>query len=475
MSSPAVTPLLFREDRRNAMESPVFVRRCFTLALSLVTLFSLGGAGCSSESVASCEDDGSCACRDSDCADGERCVQGECRKTCETQDDCPIAQNCAVFEFAGGEREQRCVVLDYAADGSTGHSEPCAADDDCDTPRGYRCIDGACAHSAAAFETCGEDSDCQSGLSCVGGLCTFACGSHFDCGGLGLCESSARGTYCEPSDQLAPGQYYSACPSGPSQCDLENDFICLSYGQGDLDAFCTADCGRDDDCPSGFRCGAASAVPCEDACGEAGSPDAPGCVPAVEIGEGKRYQCGATGLVRPVCVKKAFCSPCESDADCLAVPGQVCAKDASGEKICTVPCAPGADSCPWGNAGECGLFDEELGIPTCSHRFGSCHGEGLGCEPCVNESDCPNGFCARSAFTQEQYCIDLTTSCDCDGDEDASGTCRGHGCPDSPGGPALTCLGVERYDGDPFANHCLGATTQSQLFGGSPQTGCWSK
>ena len=98
------------------MQTPALVRRCFTLALSLVALFMLGGSGCSSESGgAGCEDDGSCACRDSDCPDGERCVQGECRATCQAQDDCPVGQNCAVYEYSSGEREQRCVVLDYEA------------------------------------------------------------------------------------------------------------------------------------------------------------------------------------------------------------------------------------------------------------------------------------------------------------------------------------------------------------------------
>jgi hypothetical protein len=201
----------------------------------------------------------------------------------------------------------------------------------------------------------------------------------------------------------------------------------------------------------------------------------PGCIESSEIGEGKSYHCGALGLVRSVCVKRSFCSTCETDADCLAVPGQICARDESGEKICTVPCIPSAESCPWGNAARCDVFDDELGIATCSHRFGSCRGEGKGCEPCVNEADCPNGFCARSSFTQEQYCIDLTTSCDCEGETDASGTCRGHGCPNSPGGPALTCLGEARFTGDPFANRCLGATISATVFGNSPQTGCWTK
>lgn len=451
-----------------------FVRRCFTLALTLAAFGSLTGAGCSSESLDGCED-GGCACLDADCADGERCVQHECRPNCETQDDCPTGQNCAVWEFADGTREQRCVVLPYAESGSTGQSEACTSDDHCDEPRGFACLDGRCARPAGAFGPCTAARDCESGFECVGGACRSACASHFECGAAGRCERFEVGTYCVPDEAAAPGRYYSSCPNGPSECDADAGFICLGYGEADLDAFCTSDCADDGDCPTGFDCGTAGATPCEDACGEAGDPSAPGCIPSAEIGEGERYRCSALGLVRSICVRSSFCSPCETDADCLGVPGQICARDASGEKICTVACEPSAGSCPWGNAAECGVFDRELGFPTCSHKFGACRGDGNGCEPCVSDADCPSGFCARSSFTQEQYCIDLSTSCDCEGETDASGTCRGHGCPDSPGGPALICLGVERFDGDPFANKCLGAQTTSTPFGGSPQSGCWTK
>ena len=453
------------------MEISSLVRQCFTLALTLVGLGALSSAGCSSEDPS---DD---ACEDAQCPGDDRCVQQECRSRCQEQDDCPLKQNCALWEFGDGSREQRCVTLPYAESGSTGQSEACQDDSECDEPRGFRCLGRSCRRQAGLFDACTDDRDCdaEAGYSCVNERCTFACASHFDCASRGTCKASAAGTFCEPGEDLEPGRYYSSCPNGPTDCDRAADYICLGFGEADLDAYCTTDCSDDAECPSGFRCGTASATPCQDACGEAGSPTVAGCVDASEIGDGKRYRCSSLGLVRPVCVRKGFCSPCETDADCLGVAGQICARDKSGEKICTVTCSPSADSCPWGNAGECGLFDEELGVSTCSHRFGACHGEGKGCEPCVDEDDCPNGFCARSAFTQEQYCIDLTTSCDCGTDADASGTCRGHGCPDSPGGPALTCLGIERFDGDPLAGRCLGAQTSTSPLGGSPQTGCWTK
>jgi hypothetical protein len=446
------------------------------LALTLLALSAFSSAGCSSEDPGECEGETCDPCRDSDCDGDARCVQHECRSTCDTQDDCPLGQNCAVWQFPGGEQEARCVTLPYAENGSTGQSEACSRDDECDEPRGFVCLGNNCRKQAGLFEACSSDADCDrdAGYDCIADQCRFACASHFDCAGVGECAAFEQGTFCAANDEVMRGRYYTSCPNGPADCDRAARFSCLGSGEADLDAYCTTDCSDDEDCPSGFRCGSASATPCEDACGEAGNP-AEGCIPSSEIGDGKPYQCGALGLIRSLCVRKGFCSPCETDADCLGSPGQICARDKSGEKICTVTCAQSADSCPWGNAAECGVFDDELGIATCSHRFGSCRGTGLGCEPCVSDADCPNGFCARSAFSQEQYCIDLSTSCDCGDDVDASGTCRGHGCPDSPGGPPLICLGVERFEGDLFANRCLGAQTTTSPFGGSPQSGCWTK
>jgi hypothetical protein len=211
-----------------------------------------------------------------------------------------------------------------------------------------------------------------------------------------------------------------------------------------------------------------------DACGAAGQQSS-NCVSAGQIGPGKPYECVEPfGLVRHVCERRGFCSSCETHEDCLAVPGQICARDQSGEKICTQRCDPAVDSCPWGNAAECGVWDTELGFATCAHRFGSCQGEGRGCQPCVDASDCaPTGFCSRSSFTGEQFCIDLSVECDCGADAQ-NDACTGHGCPDSPDGLPMTCYAGVRFAGDPITNRCIGATSMSSALA-SPQSGCWAR
>src|SRR6185503_2407597 len=181
--------------------------------------------------------------------------------------------------------------------------------------------------------------------------------------------------------------------------------------------------------------------------------------------------CGTQGVERSVCRQREFCSPCDTDADCLAVPNQICARDGSGEKICTRLCDPGTRSCPWGNASECGNFDKDVGAPTCAHRFGSCHGTGQTCQPCRGNADCPGGGCTSSSFTGERWCINFDTQCSCK-KVDATGTCNDGGCPDSPGGLPIQCVGTE--DSSLF-NICYAANSGTQsLLGSSSQTGCWA-
>jgi hypothetical protein len=306
----------------------------------------------------------------------------------------------------------------------------------------------------------------------VEGVCRSPCRSHDECAGVGHCAVIAGSTFCEPGTPTLKGRHGTRCPSGARDCDAEAGFLCLGAGPGDLDSYCTADCTADSDCPAGFRCGSTKTVPCERACGLAGDPDSPDCAPADQIGDGLRYQCGTLGVIRRVCERRDFCSPCERDEDCLGVPGQICARDESGARICTVPCTPGADSCPWGNAGQCGNYDAERGITTCSHRFGSCRGSGKGCEPCIQDSDCGDGLCSVFGFSGERYCIDLTATCDCAGEADRNGICLGHGCPETPGGLEMVCL-ESRGAGDPFGERCISASSTSGALGASQQAGCW--
>jgi hypothetical protein len=408
------------------------------------------------------------------CASGERCVQDACRPACVAQNDCPSGQNCAGWDFGDGTQGSYCVVLDYAKDGHTGHGDVCSADTQCDTLRGYHCAGGTCQQHSGQFDACSKDAECdtQNGFACVEGLCRLPCTSHFDCAAVGSCQTFAAGNYCDVSTPAKAGQYYANCPLG-SECDAGHGFQCVGSGPGDLDAYCTSGCHADADCISGYRCGIIQATPCVDACGLVGQQGA-GCITNDQIGAGKAFECAEPfGLMHHVCVKNSFCSPCATDEDCFTVPGQICAKDKSGQKICTFPCDPGLNSCPWGAATECGIWDKERGIPTCEHRFGACHGTGKGCEPCIDSTDCaPTGYCTRASFTGERFCVDLSVSCDCANDADANSSCDGHGCPNSPGGIPLSCYSA---DTQPLGHHCVGANSSTDALGTATQTGCWTR
>ncbi len=301
------------------------------------------------------------------------------------------------------------------------------------------------------------------------------CASHFDCAGVGLCEdvavNGALTQACVATADAPPlGRFYTACPT-TTVCDDDAGFFCIGGGVGDLDAYCTTSCTTDVDCPTGLLCESVSATPCEAVCDSSGDPSNPECVPTSEIGDGKEYRCGIAGLEHNICVKRRFCAPCETDSDCRAVPGLICAQDQGGEKICTQTCDEALNSCPWGNAAICGVWDDERGVATCAHRFGACHGSGAPCEPCYVDRDCGStGLCYGSSFTGERYCIDLTLTCSCQGESVSGGVCEGGGCPDTPGGLRMLC-----YVGAAPSNPgiCLGANANPNPLLASPQTGCW--
>lgn len=304
----------------------------------------------------------------------------------------------------------------------TARSGPCTGDLTCDTAHGFACTAGECRHP---------------------------CQSHFDCQGQGLCQpllddgGEALGTYCALFDTPEPpGQYYTLCPND-TECDASAGFSCLGSGVGDADAYCSSSCADDSDCPTGFWC---DQIPDDN------------------------------GVEQPFCVRRRFCADCDSDADCLAVPGQICAHASpdSDEKTCTQRCDPSIDSCPWGNAAVCGPFDAAIDGAICAHRFGSCHGEGKSCEPCRRDADCPLGLCFGSEYTGERWCIDASVACNCDGLDTTSHVCDdGNGCPRTPGDLRMSCYDAERYAGDPLGHTCFTANTTGTSNLASPQAGCW--
>lgn len=300
--------------------------------------------------------------------------------------------------------------------GGDGRSGPCESNASCDLAHGFECVLGECRH---------------------------ACLTHYDCARQGSCQPLA-GTdrnYCVLGEMTESGRYHSRCPAA-DECDVDAGFACLGAGPGDAGAYCSAPCTSDADCPTSFLCETLTA---------------------------------SDGTEQAYCVQRGFCATCETDADCLSVAGQICARGPDGVKTCTEPCDPAVDSCPWGNAASCALWDTERGIPTCAHRFGSCTGTGKGCEPCVRDADCPTGFCYGSSFTGERWCVDTSVECSCEDLPTEQNTCRGeNGCPRSPGGPRMRCFDPASST-SPLAQHCFAANTTGTSLGASPQSGCWEK
>ncbi|MEO7037755.1 MAG: hypothetical protein ABI548_27560 [Polyangiaceae bacterium] len=337
---------------------------------------------------------------------------------------------------------------------------------------------GRTSTAPASSTACSANAQCDenTGEFCVQGTCRLSCQTHFDCQGFGECEPNTdadggNGHYCDLSHPQRPGQFYTRCPNGDSDCDAANGFLCIGAGSGDLEAYCTVACTTDATCADGYACTPLVRSPCTDECGVTGVPKDRQCVTSDQIGDGKPYQCGSRGPTRNVCRPRKFCNTCSTDADCFGTANQVCAADASGAKICTQLCDTAHPSCPWGNAAECAVTDQALNVATCSHRFGSCTGTGKSCEPCLKDADCgSNGACTASEFTGEHWCVNFADTCSCGKDADSSGTCTGHGCPKTPKG----LLEMSCVDNSTSGSKgvCVGANTATGL-GASSQTGCW--
>lgn len=433
---------------------------------------------------------------------GYNCVKGECKKVnCSTNFECKGIGSCVVND------EPVATFPTYCEKGVEPKqpNEACGATSECDTDIGLACVDGTCRYIG-----CKTHSDClgvglcsegtndaglkvlactggpvaplgQFGAKCPGDKIPTACATDSacppeqachptikrcvpKCGELGSCPSFAP--VCDPTTNLC------------TECDDANGFTCIGSGPGDLDAYCSkGGCQNDSECGPGFGCQTlrTGRAPCQVSCGLAAST-ATNCVPAADIGPGKEFSCGPVGLLRNLCVKREFCSTCETDDDCRALPDQICAKDEGGVKICTTVCNPDvSNACPWGNAGNCAKTDTERDVFTCSHRFGSCAGTGGSCEPCVDDLDCPNGLCLTSDFTNEHYCVSLEEKCDCTGlPVENEVQCKGGGCPQTPGGATMNCYGGASVlaNGSPLYQTCVGANVNTNP-NASAQGGCW--
>lgn len=424
-------------------------------------------AACSKPDCSGILVDGACqpVCLENECGPKERCVENRCSPECQADDDCSDGVCRSVTADYGG-RGDYCLYHQAA-------SNPPAEDVETDAEA------AADRPPTATIKSCSSNDECADPTTqthCVDGACVVACRVHSHCVGVGACTGEAVDTdgaavtFCETDAfPREPGQHGWHCVNGNDDCDRDAGFRCLSRGEGDIDGYCgSLGCADDLECPAGYYCNSdrfMSLAPCEAACGLTPAPNNPECIPAADIGDGKSFRCIPDGLELRSCRRRAFCSSCETDADCRSVKNQVCADDGTGQKICTVLCEPNSSSCPWGSATSCAVHDSDLGVPTCAHKAGSCRTDGASCTPCLDDADCPGGFCSGSSFTGERFCLNLEDRCQCAPGEDF---CFGGGCPETPGGLVMNCVPAGQ---GATPSVCFGASIVPGDVSG--QLGCW--
>lgn len=424
-------------------------------------------------------------CDDTACAQDNVCYatgahpEGFCSIACVDTAACPEGFACeSGTAMLSGGNAMLCVRLDIVDGGKRG--TPCAGAEECDSGHGLSCVSDSCQYPCSNSTECppmladasgnsiaaacdgtackpvtelpppgGLGGDCSvtglcddaAGLSCMEGICTvpcesiqYGCPDGFACKGTPTSESTPG--YCAPKGpEEGPGQYGSSCPTGSAQCDASNDFVCIGP-EGTSDAYCTKKdgCTQDDECPSGFWCG------------------------AIRVGSGTQDVDFST---QPrVCMRRTFCAPCETDIDCSFQTNGICVPDANGEKFCSLPCAPGTDSCILGASCE----DTGDGRTACRPDVGACHvDEPTGCSPCRIDPDCgPNALCSTGGIGWKpgmNWCMSPCGGPDANG----KGTCA-----IAPNGLEMMCLDENQLSlGGPFTsaepnylyNHCYAPYT----------------
>jgi hypothetical protein len=247
---------------------------------------------------------------DSDCAENEECVEGECQPIepeCQADSDCAENEECVAGECQPVEPECQ-------------QSSDCAENEEC--------VGGEC---QPVEPECQQSSDCAENEECVDGECLpvqAECTSHEDCNDRTSMKWCIQGECLEGSTpcQAAGGicTLESECPDGfysvldPSYMNCAwCGYCCLSSG-----------CPELIDCPQGTTCQA-------DGTCLADCQDPEGCDPQPE--------CTA-----PVdCLNLPWDIYCTGHWDCVETQCQpVCDMEACGDGTCDYAAGESPNSCP---------------------------------------------------------------------------------------------------------------------------------
>lgn len=232
----------------NANNSPPRRARPGGSSAWLIVIVMCGmGAACEGQTAAVLAALGEGCALSSDCTEGLVCVFQVCHVPCETDEDCPVADQGQQGRCVVGEKPARVCLLDSESE--------CARSSDCP---------GAlvCAMDARCRNQCDSDRDCLAAQVCAGSTC--APPSDLDEGGRLA---------------LAPGADATGKPCAwNSDCPAEGDGRMLVCREGHCAVACLGDdrdCGRFERCTSS-RPGEAGA------CELVGDPGSLYCSPHVD-------------------------------------------------------------------------------------------------------------------------------------------------------------------------------------------------
>lgn len=361
-----------------------------------------------------------------------------------------------------------------------------------------------------------DPATCTAGNICAGNRCVLPCDGVDDCYAGSTCQdttddSGAAAKACLPSGKapiLGASCFFgtecaawTVCPDGtacgasvcggqpctnnlcpdgtactPQTCDAAACRAPRCYGAApdavqspSASTFCTQDdCTQDSDCVQGMYC--AKTRDWHQVCGREEDfggirmiEDEPCIDPADFTTDGKTFELGTITLLRNTCLPRTQCAPCETDLDCSAKAGQVCAS-VGGENRCLGQCNTINDC---GIDTVCADDPAHAGMKVCAPEYGSSTGGGEFCAPCLNDLDCGapdspfvcdpvsilyDAFAPTTPSTgipAQRGCFDLSLPDECTEDTD---------CPEAPDGVHRgECLGSAEFfsPGDGFYEHCF--------------------
>lgn len=366
---------------------------CVVALLTALAPLGLFGAGCRAgpSARAACE-------RDSDCAEGLRCLVDADGAFCACDADSVCGELALCNSASRCQRKPRCRVNQDCASGlfcdlGSGLCEPmgsCRADVHC--PAGSVCLEARseCAAGCYADGHCPQYQICDLAQADLHpdrlGECVPGCREHKGCAlGArcvgGRCYDSPNPSHCAPC-------------SGGLSCPYPSDW-CLINPTHDAarpetgGAYqCAVDCeGRDEICPNGYVCADVvrlTADPCQT------KSDCPGTRACV-VGEGEAG--GFCGCASNDDCSYRFVPPTCTLLGCLYPPGRLCgqASDCGQVERCADHDNLGYKVCYRSRQTVCDTFEDCLCVSGACVRSGRACSSGADCNPTCEEGRCRIG------------------------------------------------------------------------------------